>query len=146
MNNFHEYLKHSLKSGGTKKHFRRVKVPGTTPYWKVWCICKQRRFTPTIVIILLSSNPYLFLQGIPDSGYKTNFTCQHNVNIDTCIYIKYRSLEPVSLTGLNYQFFFIIPQSCTCTNVSTNVHVHCYCGLHTPMSYWISNHWVCFEQ
>jgi hypothetical protein len=32
---FHEYLiQHSLKSGGTKYHFRRVKVPGTTPYWK----------------------------------------------------------------------------------------------------------------
>ena len=32
-NNFHEYLaQHSLKSGGTKDHFRQVKVPGTTPY------------------------------------------------------------------------------------------------------------------
>jgi hypothetical protein len=32
-NKFHEYLiQHSLKSGGTKHHFRRVKVPGTTPY------------------------------------------------------------------------------------------------------------------
>ena len=32
-NNFHEYLiQHSLKSGGTKDHFRRVKVPGTSPY------------------------------------------------------------------------------------------------------------------
>ena len=29
MNNFHEYLiQHSLKSGGTKDHFRQVKVPG----------------------------------------------------------------------------------------------------------------------
>jgi len=29
---FHEYLiQHSLKSGGTKDHFRWVKVPGTTP-------------------------------------------------------------------------------------------------------------------
>jgi hypothetical protein len=28
--NFHEYLiQHHLKSGGTKDHFRRVKVPGT---------------------------------------------------------------------------------------------------------------------
>jgi hypothetical protein len=26
----------SLKSGGTKDHFRRVKVPGTAPYWKAW--------------------------------------------------------------------------------------------------------------
>jgi hypothetical protein len=24
----------TLKSGGTKDHFRQVKVPGTTPYWK----------------------------------------------------------------------------------------------------------------
>ena len=33
--NFHEYLiQHSLKSGGTKDHFRWVKVPGTTPYWE----------------------------------------------------------------------------------------------------------------
>jgi hypothetical protein len=23
---------HSLKSGGTKDHFKQVKVPGTTPY------------------------------------------------------------------------------------------------------------------
>jgi len=29
-------IQHSLKSGDTKDHFRRVKVPGTTPYWKVW--------------------------------------------------------------------------------------------------------------
>jgi len=30
---FHEYLiQHSLKSGGTKDHFRQVKVPGTAPY------------------------------------------------------------------------------------------------------------------
>ena len=35
MNNCHEYLiQHSLKSGGTKDHFRQVKVPGTTSYWK----------------------------------------------------------------------------------------------------------------
>ena len=34
-NNFHEYLiQHSLKSGGTKDHFSRVKVPGTAPYRK----------------------------------------------------------------------------------------------------------------
>jgi hypothetical protein len=33
LNNFHEYLiQHSLISGGTKDHFRWVKVPGTTPY------------------------------------------------------------------------------------------------------------------
>jgi hypothetical protein len=30
---FHEYLiQHSLKSGGTKDHFRQIKVPGTAPY------------------------------------------------------------------------------------------------------------------
>jgi len=34
-NNFHEYrIQHSLKSGGIKVNFRRVKVPGTTPYCK----------------------------------------------------------------------------------------------------------------
>jgi len=33
LNNFHEYLiQHTLKSGGTKDHFRHVKVPGTTSY------------------------------------------------------------------------------------------------------------------
>ena len=33
LKNFHEYLiQHSLKSGGTKDHFRQVKIPGTTPY------------------------------------------------------------------------------------------------------------------
>jgi hypothetical protein len=37
LNNFHEYLaQHSLKSGGTKDHFKQVKVPGTSPYWKAW--------------------------------------------------------------------------------------------------------------
>ena len=37
---FHEYLiQHCLKSGGTKDHFRWVKVPGTTPFWKAW-LCK----------------------------------------------------------------------------------------------------------
>ena len=35
LNHFHEYLTlHSLKSGGTKDYFRRVKVPGTAPYCK----------------------------------------------------------------------------------------------------------------
>jgi hypothetical protein len=30
---FHEYLiQHSLKSGGTKDHFRQVKVPDAAPY------------------------------------------------------------------------------------------------------------------
>ena len=34
---FHEYLiQHSLKSGGTKYHFRQIKVPDTTPHWKTW--------------------------------------------------------------------------------------------------------------
>jgi hypothetical protein len=28
---------HSLKSGGTEDHFRRVKVPGTATYWKACC-------------------------------------------------------------------------------------------------------------
>jgi hypothetical protein len=33
--NVHEYLiQHSLKSEGTKDHFRRVNVPGTTPVLK----------------------------------------------------------------------------------------------------------------
>jgi hypothetical protein len=33
LNNFHEYhIQHSLKSGGIKDHFRRVKVPGNAPY------------------------------------------------------------------------------------------------------------------
>ena len=39
LNNFYEYLiQHSLKSGGTKDHFRQLKVPGirTTPYLKAW--------------------------------------------------------------------------------------------------------------
>jgi hypothetical protein len=30
---FHEYLiQHSLKLGGTKDHFKRVKIPGTAHY------------------------------------------------------------------------------------------------------------------
>ena len=34
LNNFHEYfIQHSLKSGGTKDHFRQVKVLGITLYW-----------------------------------------------------------------------------------------------------------------
>ena len=33
LKNFHEYLiQHSLRSGGTKDHFRQIKVPGTTTY------------------------------------------------------------------------------------------------------------------
>ena len=32
-NNFHEYFKYNtLKSGGSKDHFRQVKVPGTDPH------------------------------------------------------------------------------------------------------------------
>ena len=35
LNVFHEYLKQqSLKLWGTNYHFKWVKVPGTTPYWK----------------------------------------------------------------------------------------------------------------
>jgi hypothetical protein len=29
-------MQHSLKLGGTNYHFKRVKVSGTTPYWKAW--------------------------------------------------------------------------------------------------------------
>jgi len=29
-------MQHSLKSGSTKDHFNRVKVPGTALYWKAW--------------------------------------------------------------------------------------------------------------
>jgi hypothetical protein len=29
-------VQHYLKSGGTKLHFRQVKVPGTIPYCKAW--------------------------------------------------------------------------------------------------------------
>ena len=29
-------LYNTLKSGGTKDHFRQVKVPGTAPYWKAY--------------------------------------------------------------------------------------------------------------
>ena len=39
LNNYHEYLihvQHSLKSGGTKDRFKRIKVLGTAPYWKGW--------------------------------------------------------------------------------------------------------------
>ena len=37
LNIFHEYLmQQSLKLGGTNYHFKWVKVPGTTPYWKAW--------------------------------------------------------------------------------------------------------------
>ena len=28
------YTEYSFKSGGTKYHFKRVKIPGTAPYWK----------------------------------------------------------------------------------------------------------------
>jgi len=31
------FMQHSLKLGGTNFHFKWVKVPGTTPYWKA-CI------------------------------------------------------------------------------------------------------------
>ena len=30
------HVQHSLKSGGTRYQIKRVKVPGTTPYWKDW--------------------------------------------------------------------------------------------------------------
>jgi hypothetical protein len=42
LNNFHEYpIQHSFKSGdtSTKDHFRWVKLPGTTLYWKPWLPC-----------------------------------------------------------------------------------------------------------
>jgi hypothetical protein len=33
---FMSILYNTLKSGGTKDHFRRMKVSGTAPYWKIW--------------------------------------------------------------------------------------------------------------
>jgi hypothetical protein len=46
--NFHEYLiQHSWKSGGTKDHFRQVKVPGTALYWKAYTTCvKSPEYDP----------------------------------------------------------------------------------------------------
>ena len=32
-------MQHSLKLGGTNYHFKWVKVPGTTTYWKAWIKC-----------------------------------------------------------------------------------------------------------
>jgi len=40
LKNFYEYfIQHYLRSGGTKDHFRWVKVPGTASYWKAWSLC-----------------------------------------------------------------------------------------------------------
>jgi hypothetical protein len=37
LNILHEYLmQHSLKLGGTNYHFKWVKAPSTTPFWKAW--------------------------------------------------------------------------------------------------------------
>ena len=45
MENFHEYLiQHSLKLGGTKDHFRQVKVPGTTPIERPAIILRTTKF------------------------------------------------------------------------------------------------------
>jgi len=49
LNNFHEYLiQHSLKSGGTKDHSRRVKIPGTAPYRKACPLHCDRNWPSTI--------------------------------------------------------------------------------------------------
>ena len=52
LNNFHEYLiQHSLKSGGTKDHFRQEKVRGTTLYWKAWVL--EKDFYPVDLIFVM---------------------------------------------------------------------------------------------
>jgi hypothetical protein len=33
---FMNILYNTLKWEGTRDHFRRLKIPGTTPYWKAW--------------------------------------------------------------------------------------------------------------
>jgi len=38
-------LYNTIKSGGTKDHFRQVKVPGTTPYWKAWAYSDRNSWT-----------------------------------------------------------------------------------------------------
>jgi len=67
LNIFHEYLiQHSLKSGGTKEHFRGVKVPGTTPYWKAcwnvgnsfWCYFGD--INDFCMVWLITSNMHAF--------------------------------------------------------------------------------------
>ena len=56
LSNFHEYLvQHSLKSRGTKDHFRWVKVPGAAPYWKA---CMHKEFPCS------SNSTYSYIQGI----------------------------------------------------------------------------------
>ena len=55
---FYEYLiQHSLKSGGTKDHLKQVKVPGTAPYWKAWCI--------TMIFPLFLVKGPMYTQGFP---------------------------------------------------------------------------------
>jgi hypothetical protein len=49
-NNCLEYLiQYSLKSGGTKDHFRPVKVTGTAPYWKACVLCQNILFNHIVL-------------------------------------------------------------------------------------------------
>ena len=70
---FHEYLiQHSLKSEGTKDHYRQAKVPGTVPYWKA-NICWILNFKVWILSTKLSMNNNEFTVYLSISEFVSSY-------------------------------------------------------------------------
>ena len=66
---FHEYLiQHSLKSRGTKDHCRRVKVPGSVPYWKA-CVNVKYFYH---IIVYYRIEYFYFPNQVPKGAFTFN--------------------------------------------------------------------------
>jgi hypothetical protein len=100
LNIFHEYL-NTLKSGGTKNHFRWVKVPGTARYWKAWdilSICTNQ--TPLILLVKLNFAEMCNGTGIPSILYD----CQH-VYQRSVASVSYHYKDPIKCVGRVQSWF-----------------------------------------
>ena len=75
LNNFHKYIiQHSLKSGGTKDHFRQVKVTGISLYWKV---CLNIMWATYLIEVALDCNvnfTQIWVRGSQESVSSTYLT------------------------------------------------------------------------
>ena len=66
----------SLRSGGTKDHFKRAKVPGTAPYWQACSIdflCTLCMYNPDMGVSLVNSRDFSAIPLGPNFGPNDNY-------------------------------------------------------------------------
>ena len=57
-------MQHSLKLGGTSYHFKRVKVSGTTPYWKAWVFEEVDVFYKESVLLVFEEVDVFYKESV----------------------------------------------------------------------------------